>query len=44
MNARHSMIEERLRQEQGRPLPDAAAIASMKKQKLRIKDALADGR
>jgi hypothetical protein len=35
------MIDQRIREEQGRPLPDASVIAEMKKQKLRIKDTLA---
>lgn len=40
LQARHSMIEDRIRAEQTRPHPDAAAIADLKKQKLRIKDTL----
>lgn len=34
------MIDDRIRSEQSRPHPDAAAIAGLKKQKLRIKDTL----
>jgi len=40
LQARHSLIEDRIRTEQLRPLPDDAAIADLKKQKLQIKDTL----
>ncbi len=40
LQARHSLIDDRIREEQARPLPDASAIASLKKQKLHIKDTL----
>lgn len=40
LQARHSMIDDRIRSEQLRPLPDSAAIAELKKQKLQIKDTL----
>lgn len=40
LQARHSLIDDRIREEQARPLPDTAAIAAMKKQKLQIKDTL----
>ncbi|MFZ3481707.1 YdcH family protein [Sphingomonas sp. 3-13AW] len=43
LQARHSMIDSRIKEEQGRPLPDASAIAALKKQKLHIKDALRTG-
>jgi hypothetical protein len=38
--ARHADLEARLEMETHRPLPDSAAIAQLKKAKLRIKDAL----
>lgn len=40
LQARHSMIDDRIRTEQLRPHPDTSAIAEMKKQKLQIKDTL----
>lgn len=40
LQARHSTIDDRIREEQGRPLPDSAAISALKKQKLQIKDTL----
>jgi hypothetical protein len=41
LEAKHAGLEARIVNEQQRPAPDAAAIASLKKQKLRIKDELA---
>lgn len=38
--ARHADLEARLEAEAHRPLPDSAAIAQLKKAKLRIKDAI----
>lgn len=40
LQARHSMIDERIREEQARPLPDASAISDLKRRKLMIKDTL----
>ena len=40
LQARHSMIDDRIRSEQSRPHPDDATIVELKKQKLRIKDTL----
>jgi hypothetical protein len=40
MAARHADLEARLEQETHRPMPDSAAIAQLKKAKLRIKDAI----
>lgn len=37
---KHAGLEARLREELGRPVPDAATIQSLKKQKLRIKEEL----
>jgi len=38
LKAEHSKLENALEEEEGRPLPDSLAIASMKRQKLAIKD------
>jgi hypothetical protein len=38
---RHAELEDRLDNEFSRPAPDAAMIAEIKRQKLRIKDELA---
>lgn len=39
--AKHSGIDQRLAEETRRPMPDSALVATLKKQKLRIKEALA---
>jgi hypothetical protein len=39
--AKHASIEARLHEEQRRPLPDSTVIALLKKQKLRLKEAIA---
>jgi hypothetical protein len=39
---KHQALDDAIIQENGRPHPDDAAIAELKKQKLRIKDELAD--
>lgn len=39
--AKHADIEARLTDEQRRPRPDSAIVAMLKKQKLRLKEALA---
>lgn len=39
--AKHADIEARLTAEQRRPRPDGAIVAMLKKQKLRLKEALA---
>ena len=41
LRARHAKLEEALDIETHRPLPDQVAIKDIKKQKLRIKDELA---
>jgi len=38
LKAEHSKLENALEEEEGRPLPDSLAIASIKRQKLAIKD------
>ena len=38
--AKHARIEERLDLEERRPQPDSVLVAMLKKQKLRIKEAL----
>ncbi len=38
--SKHTGLEEKLASESRRPLPDAKLIADIKKQKLRLKDAL----
>lgn len=39
--ARHAGLDARIAAEHGRPLPDEALLTRLKKQKLRIKEALA---
>lgn len=39
---KHAGLENRLRDEMNRPSPDAAAIQAIKRQKLRIKEELAE--
>lgn len=41
LEAKHAGLEARIVNELQRPSPDAAAIASLKKQKLRLKDEMA---
>lgn len=38
LHAKHAGLEERLRSESSRPLPDSMLIATIKKQKLAIKE------
>jgi len=37
LNAKHAGIEQRLKSESSRPLPDVLLVATLKKQKLAIK-------
>lgn len=39
--AKHAEIETRINEEQRRPLPDMNVVALLKKQKLRLKEAIA---
>ena len=41
LKARHAELEVALDAEVGKPFPDQAAVATIKKQKLRIKDEIA---
>lgn len=41
LQAKHDGLERRLRDEMNRPAPDTSMIQSIKKQKLRIKEAIA---
>jgi len=41
LQAKHTGLEQRLRDEMSRPSPDSTMIASLKKQKLRIKEEIA---
>lgn len=40
LQSKHAGLEARLRDEMARPVPDTAMIQSIKKQKLRLKEAL----
>ncbi len=40
LSARHADLDQRLSREEGRPQPDGAVIAQLKKAKLQIKDIL----
>jgi hypothetical protein len=41
LSAKHAGLDARLKAETSRPLPDAILIATIKKQKLRLKEAMA---
>lgn len=41
LSAKHAGIDARLKTESSRPLPDAMLVASLKKQKLRLKEEMA---
>ncbi|MES2290467.1 MAG: DUF465 domain-containing protein [Pseudomonadota bacterium] len=43
LTAKHAEIEARINDEQRRPLPDMNVVALLKKQKLRLKEAIATG-
>lgn len=43
LTAKHAEIEARISDEQRRPLPDMNVVALLKKQKLRLKEAIATG-
>ena len=40
LTAKHSMLDQRIASESQRPLPDQMLLAELKKQKLRVKEAL----
>lgn len=40
LQVKHQGLEQKLREELGRPAPDPAKIQDLKKQKLRIKEAI----
>ena len=41
LSAKHSNLDQRIATESQRPLPDQMLIADLKKQKLRVKEAMA---
>ncbi|MXP24560.1 DUF465 domain-containing protein [Altererythrobacter indicus] len=41
LNAKHQGLEQKLRDEMNRPVPDVVVLQSLKKQKLRIKEEIA---
>lgn len=41
LKAKHEALEQKIQEEESRPLPDELAIHNLKKEKLRIKDELA---
>ncbi|MET0249666.1 MAG: YdcH family protein [Sphingobium sp.] len=41
LSAKHAGIDARLKAESNRPLPDTVLVASLKKQKLRLKEEMA---
>jgi len=43
LETKHATLESRIAAEQARPAPDAAAIAELKRQKLRLKEEIAGG-
>ena len=42
LKAKHSELEAAIEEENARPLPDSTKVAGLKRQKLRIKDEIAD--
>jgi len=42
LKTRHAELEERIHQEMNHPHPDEALVADLKKQKLKIKDEIAE--
>jgi hypothetical protein len=42
LKAKHAALEHQLEAEKKRPLPDEITIAELKRQKLRLKDRIAD--
>ena len=42
LEEKHSELDSALKEEEARPLPDSLTIATLKRQKLAIKDELAD--
>jgi hypothetical protein len=42
LNLKHEGLDRRLRDELARPVPDSSMIQSLKKQKLKIKEAIAE--
>jgi len=42
LKAKHTELETAIEEEGGRPLPDSGRMAGLKRQKLRIKDKIAD--
>lgn len=43
LQSKHAVLDQRLADEAGRPMPDAMLIADLKKQKLRLKEELTRG-
>jgi hypothetical protein len=43
LQARHEGLEQRIREELSHPAPDSATIQTLKKQKLKIKEAISFG-
>jgi len=41
LEAKHAQLDQRIARESQRPLPDAFALAELKKQKLRVKEEMA---
>lgn len=43
LSAKHAGLEARIKAESSRPMPDAILVASLKKQKLRVKEEMSVG-
>lgn len=43
LQAKHATLEGRIHDEETRPLPDTAMIATLKRQKLRVKEEISGG-
>jgi hypothetical protein len=42
LEAKHAVLDQKIHTESHRPLPDAGLIATLKKQKLRVKDEMSE--
>jgi hypothetical protein len=42
LEAKHAVLDQRIAAESQRPMPDALAIAELKKQKLKLKEEIGD--
>lgn len=41
LESKHAVLDQRIAEEEHRPMPDSAVVAALKKQKLRVKEEIA---